>query len=101
MATGQGKALEIFLYSCFYLTIHKRRASKSGETSSKPLLFWRFFFKFSKNLRQNTPFKILFFPFWRNFASKKKEKKPLLWKALKKKARQDETQFTTKTGGKN
>ncbi len=62
------------MYSCFYLTIHRRRASKSGETSSKPLLFWRFFSKFSKNLRQNTPLKKLFFPFWRNFASKKKKK---------------------------
>jgi hypothetical protein len=78
------------------LAIHKKRASKSGETSSKPLLFWRFFFKFSKNLRQNIPFKILFFAFWRNFAKIKNA----AVEALRKKERQDETQLTTKTGGK-
>jgi len=79
------------------LAIHRRRASTSGETSSKPLFCFGEFFKFSKNLRQNIPFQNLFFAFWRNFAQKKKN---AAVEALRKKERQDETQFTTQTGGK-
>jgi len=59
-------AVEIFMYAYFYLVTHRRRASKSGETSSKPLTFFGdFFFKISRNLRRNIPLPFLFFAFWR------------------------------------
>ncbi len=100
--TGKARQQKYFCIPVFILrSTGERLLLNLAKPAQNLYFFWRFFFKFSKNLPQNTPFKILFFPFWRNFASKKKEKKPLLWKALKKKARQDETQFTTKTGGKN
>jgi hypothetical protein len=81
------------LHSCFYLAIHRRRVSKSGETSSKPLLFWRFLFKFSKNLRQKFPFQKT------HFGEISPQRKNAAMEALRKKERQDEIQFTTNTGG--
>ncbi len=63
--------------SYFYLVAYRRRASKYDETSSKPLLVWRFFSKFQKNPWQNIPLKFIFFPFWQNFSQKKKTLVPL------------------------
>jgi hypothetical protein len=66
-----GKAVDfLFFNGYFYLVTHRSRASKSGETSSKPLLFRRFFFfqNFKKYATEIFLWIFLFFAFRRKFA---------------------------------
>jgi len=80
MATGQARQGSIiFLYSCFYLVTHNRRASKSGKTNLKLLLFFGNFFQIFKESMIEYSFEVFIFRILaKNFANFGKTQKKTL-----------------------